>query len=62
MMAESSISDYNDGASSFKVPGLARRGPPKRTGGFSVSSRQARRGEQRLVCLFVWFLNVLVNY
>ena len=55
MMAES-ISDYNDGASSikesrqfFKVPGLARRDPPKRTGGSSVSSRGARRGEQRQI-------------
>ena len=55
MMAES-ISDYNNGASSmkesrqfFEVPGLARRGPPKRTDGFSVSSREARRGEQRQI-------------
>ena len=55
MMAES-ISDYNDGASSvkesrrfFEVPGLARRGPPKRTGVSSVSSREARRGEQRQI-------------
>ena len=55
MMAES-ISDLNDGASSikesrqfFEVPGLARRGPPKCTGGYSVSSREARRGEQRQI-------------
>ena len=57
MMAEStSISDYNDGASPikespqfFEVPGLAQRGRPNRTGGSSVSSRGARRGEQRQI-------------